>query len=103
MLVGAVLLGAWCAFTLDTRQLDRAQRLVRQASRRDIEAGAEAGNYTFPGLLSRASDCARSLALPQVKRPGMHMDLWLLLWVLPQGACLPREWPLWHPIWCSVG
>ncbi|KAL6782791.1 hypothetical protein ACKKBG_A08140 [Auxenochlorella protothecoides x Auxenochlorella symbiontica] len=94
VLVGAVLLGAWCAFTLDTRQLDRAQRLVRQASRRDIEAGAEAGNYMFPGLLSRASDCARSLALPQVallflvRGPMPHEVTWTA-WLDQLAGLLP--------------
>lgn len=67
-LTGILLLGLWCTFTVDSRRLDRANFTLRKAAREAAAASAAAGNATHPPpFMSRASDCARALSVPQVR------------------------------------
>lgn len=64
-LVGILLLGLWCTFTVQSRRLDRANLVLRRAAR-DRASASEGFNATEPAFfLSRASDCARTLSIPQ--------------------------------------
>lgn len=77
LFLAVLLLGAWCAYTVQARQLGRATKAMRLAARRQAEAQHQfTGNISEVGLLSKASACATTLSISQVHRVRLT---WMVL------------------------